>query len=260
MAKVQQLSLICRDPEEMQDYYTRWFSFGTIERTPKGSVYLTDGYLNIALIKPTAGSPEENRYGIHHIGIQVEDTAKCIELIRTHYPDVTIKRTDDPDDPYSEYQIHDNEPWGVRIDLSQKGYGTPGEKRVPGVRHIAYGDSDVERRIRFFSTIFAFKEVEVQADPANEGKKRRGCVADGNVNVCLVSRNDESARHFGVLIKDPSKVVAEMTEAYPSRPDIWELTRPGVESHIRDVEGNNVSLSANRGWEVSPGRWDRLGE
>ncbi|MPZ14659.1 MAG: hypothetical protein GEU73_09600 [Chloroflexi bacterium] len=115
----------------------------------------------------------------------------------------------------------------------------------------------MDRKLSFYAHVFAMSEVEVNVGSADERGRTRGCVADGFVNICLV-RPREGADHFGVLIEDPIGVTARMREAYPSRPELWQVTRPGVESHILDVERNNLSLSASRGWEVAPGFWDKL--
>ncbi len=37
----QAYGIICSDPDQLREYYCRWFGFDELNRTPEGSVYLT---------------------------------------------------------------------------------------------------------------------------------------------------------------------------------------------------------------------------
>jgi hypothetical protein len=104
------------------------------------------------------------------------------------------------------------------------------------------------------------REVEVGRGSVEGGKRNRGCVADGFVNICLVRREADprSASHFGIIMRNPGDLVAKIQESYPARPELWQPDRAGVEVHIRDVERNALSLSDKKGWEVDVGKWDRI--
>jgi catechol 2,3-dioxygenase-like lactoylglutathione lyase family enzyme len=260
MVRIKQMAIVCRDPQEMREYYGRWFGLEDLHRTKHGNVYLSDGYLNIALLKQGADPTEKNQeLGLHHFGIEIDSIAEIEKRLKEFDPSIHLERRSGGEDPFSEWRVVDEkDPWALPADLSEKGFGVAGNKRVPGIRHIAGGTMDVERRLRLFTQVFGMQEVETHTGRRQDGVRSRGCAADGFVNHCLVNRNDEGARHFGVLINSPAGVVSHMSEAYPSRPELWQLVRPGVESHIRDIEGNNLSLSAKRGWEVAPGVWDKL--
>ncbi|MPZ14174.1 MAG: hypothetical protein GEU73_07070 [Chloroflexi bacterium] len=255
MPRVKQMAIVCRSPEVMREYYRRWFGLEDVCRSSDGSMFLTDGYLNIGLIKqgsPIAGAAAEP--GMHHIGFHVDSLAEIEQRIEEFDPSIRMERRP-PEDPYSQFRITVS--GGLAVDISEQGYGVDGQKRVPGIRHIAHGDPNVDRKLSFYAKVFAMDEVEVNVGGTDEGGRTRGCVADGFVNICLV-RPREGANHFGVLIAEPVGVTARMKEVYPTRPELWEVTRPGVEAHILDVERNNLSLSATRGWEVAPGVWDKL--
>ena len=126
--------------------------------------------------------------------------------------------------------------------------------------HLAMRVEDIDKASEFYSKVFGMREVEVGRGSVEGGKRSRGCSADGFVNICLVRRESEprSASHFGILMRNPEKLVAKIQEAYPARPELWQPDRPGVEVHIRDLERNALSLSAKKGWEVDVGKWDRV--
>lgn len=255
MPRVKHMAIMSRDPEAMKEYYSRWFGFEELCRTPGGSIYLTDGHLNIGLLKQGADSTEERQeLGLHHVGFHVESMAEIEGRLKKFDPTIRLEKRGGSEDPYSEYRVKEAVQGGFGIEVSEKGFGIEGEKRIPGIRHIAGSDVSLERRLRFYTEIFGMQQVEKRED----GTKVRVCVGDGFVNICLVSRVREGANHFGILIRDPVGVTAKMAEAYPSRPELWQVTRPGVEAHILDFERNNLSLSASRGWEIAPGNWDKI--
>lgn len=254
MPRVKQMGMVCRDPEEMKAYYGRRFGFEELGRGGEGSVFLTDGHLNIALIKQGSPLAAGSEPGLYNVGFHVDSVAEIEQRLEEFDPSIRMEKRP-PEDPYSQYRIQVRE--GLAVDISEQGYGIDGEKRVPGIRHIAHGDPDVEGKLAFYARVFVMSEVEADIGRTEGGGRNRGCVADNFVNICLV-RPREGADHFGVLIANPVGVMEQMKEAYPTRPELWEVTRPGVEAHIQDVERNNLSLSATRGWEVAPGFWDRL--
>ena len=260
MPRIKQMAIVCDDPARLEEYYCRWFGFEELGRGPGGSVYLTDGYLNVGLLKKGPQLPEENQdLGLHHVGFQVESIEEMRKRLQEFDPSIRLEKRP-KEDPYSEYRIVFPEPQGFAIDISEKGYGVMGEKKIPGIRHIATGDRDPESKLQFYSRIFDMREVEVGRGSVEAGKRSRGCVADGFVNICLVRRESDprAASHFGILMRNPEKLVAKIQEAYPARPELWQPDRPGVEVHIRDLERNALSLSAKKGWEVDVGKWDRV--
>jgi catechol 2,3-dioxygenase-like lactoylglutathione lyase family enzyme len=260
MPRVKQMAIVCDDPARLEEYYCRWFGFGKLGGGSGGSVYLTDGYLNVGLLKRGPELPEENQEpGLHHVGIQVESIDEIKKRIREFDPSIQLEKRPEAD-PYSEYRIKFREPQGFAIDISAKGYGVEGEKRVPGIRHIATGDRDPESKLEFYGRVFDMREVEVGRGGVEAGKRSRGCVADGFVNICLVRRETDprEASHFGIIMRHPEDLVSKLREAYPTRPELWRPDRPGVEVHIRDAERNALSLSDKKGWEVDVGKWDRV--
>jgi catechol 2,3-dioxygenase-like lactoylglutathione lyase family enzyme len=258
MARVKHMGIVCREPELLKDYYCRWFGFEELKRLPDGTVYLTDGYLNVGLLNENSELTEANSVlGLHHVGFRVESIEEITTRLKQFDASMEIEKRPE-NDPYSQYRLRD--PEGLHIDLSEQGYGVEGEKRTPGIRHIATGTSDLERKLRLYEKVFGMREVEMNRGINEAGARTRGCMADGFVNLCLVKRETDprSMSHFGILMRRPDETIARLHEAYPTRTELWEPERPGVEFHIRDLEHNAVSLSDKKGWEVDVGKWDRI--
>ncbi len=70
MPKIRHLAIICMDPEKLAKFYNEVFEMKVVARTGRNNVFLTDGYMNIALLSQKAeGKPN----GLNHFGFHVED-------------------------------------------------------------------------------------------------------------------------------------------------------------------------------------------
>lgn len=67
MPRLNHLAIICQDPADLARFYGRWFELEELNRTAGGSVYMTDGYFNVGLLKQGApDTAEENqKLGMH---------------------------------------------------------------------------------------------------------------------------------------------------------------------------------------------------
>jgi catechol 2,3-dioxygenase-like lactoylglutathione lyase family enzyme len=251
------MAMVCVDPGLLRDYYCRWFGFEVLSSASDGTIFLTDGYLNVALIQKGSELAEGAEPGLHHVGFHVESIDEIRRKLQSFDSALELEKRP-PSDPYSQYRIKDG--GALAIDISEKGYGIDGEKRIPGIRHTATGNKDPEKQLEFYEKVFGMREVEISRGQSEGGPRTRGCVADGFVNICLVKRETDprSASHFGILMREPGDVVAKIRAAHPDRPELWQPNRPGVEFHILDLERNAVSLSDRKGWEVDVGKWDRI--
>ena len=63
MAKIRHIAFYTDDPEKEADFYVRAFELKRVRTSPTGSVFLSDGYINLALLK-AKGDGTKN--GIHH--------------------------------------------------------------------------------------------------------------------------------------------------------------------------------------------------
>jgi catechol 2,3-dioxygenase-like lactoylglutathione lyase family enzyme len=69
MAKIRHIAFYTDEPEKEADFYVRAFELKRVRTSPTGSVFLSDGYINLALLK-AKGDGTKN--GIHHFGFQVD--------------------------------------------------------------------------------------------------------------------------------------------------------------------------------------------
>ena len=132
MPAIRHIAIMCQKPLEMADFYKQTFDMHEVTRSGSGRVvYLSDGYLNMALIQAREGGPT----GIHHFGIQVEDIdeiRKRLEL--SEVPEPTVKPGDGR---YAEWGGKD--PEGNSFDLGVDGWLTqPNEGRAP-IRDVTPG-------------------------------------------------------------------------------------------------------------------------
>ncbi len=118
MARIKHLAFITLDPERMAKFYTEVMGLEILHRGDNGSVFLTDGYLNIALLPNRA---EGKAPGLNHFGFEVEDG---VEEIAKRFQDAGLAapRKRPADRHYAEYRATD--PDGNNFDLSRNGYAT----------------------------------------------------------------------------------------------------------------------------------------
>ncbi|MEE8334354.1 MAG: VOC family protein [Alphaproteobacteria bacterium] len=114
MAKIKHLAIKTVDPERMAKFYVDVFELEIVARSEKGAVYLTDGYLNLALLKARADVPP----GLNHFGFEVDDMDVITERLEAAGMAVPEVRPNNP--PYAEERAMD--PDGNMFDLSVHGY------------------------------------------------------------------------------------------------------------------------------------------
>jgi catechol 2,3-dioxygenase-like lactoylglutathione lyase family enzyme len=87
MAKIRHIALTSADPGKLADFYKDVFGMTEVRRNPNGQVFLTDGYINVALLNfktPSDEDPGPNGgyySGMHHIGFQVDDIEATAEKL-----------------------------------------------------------------------------------------------------------------------------------------------------------------------------------
>jgi catechol 2,3-dioxygenase-like lactoylglutathione lyase family enzyme len=270
MSQLSYLAIMCDDPTEMRDWYQRWFGFEELNRTPEGSVYVTDGHLTVGLLKRSAAVGESNHErGVHHFGFQIESILEVERNLEDFDPSIRIERRP-PEDPYAEYRILD--PEGIIVDLSEKGYGVDGEPRTPGIRHLATCNSNIPRKFGFYTRVLGMRNAKRSEDEIKQGIIHSTGVVpagdrfsgpaqmggDGFVNLAFLpppvpggSTRRLGLDHFGILIRDPLSVVRAMgqVEADDRPSDIRPATRM-VEYGVQDPEGNRLDLSGGKGWKI----------
>jgi catechol 2,3-dioxygenase-like lactoylglutathione lyase family enzyme len=116
MAKIKHLALITLDPEALAKFYCEVFDMEIVERgNIAGEVYITDGYLTVALLSQRAeGKPN----GLNHFGFHIEDQEEMAKRLTDYGMASPAKRP--ADRPYAETRATD--PDGNNFDLSVHGF------------------------------------------------------------------------------------------------------------------------------------------
>ena len=114
MAKIRHLAIKTKNPERLATFYEDVFGLKRIRSEPGGAVYMSDGYLTLALLRNRG---EATPSGINHFGFHVDDIAGI---------DARLQKFDEPlvqrpgNRPYAEYRAMD--PDGNLFDVSAHGY------------------------------------------------------------------------------------------------------------------------------------------
>jgi catechol 2,3-dioxygenase-like lactoylglutathione lyase family enzyme len=272
------MAIMCRDPERLKAFYARWFGLEELGRTPGGTIHIIDGYFNIALMKQRADMAEEDqRLGLHHIGFEIESIDEISRRLKEFDPSIKIEER--PKGRYGEYRIKD--PEGIPIDLSEKGYGTKGERHIPGIRHIATSNKDPQRKFEFYSKVFGMRnaartdeEVDLHISmslgqapgqghraPRTPGRPEACFAGDGFTNLAILPWPATEPRlgfnHFGFLVRNPRELMYQIAEKDSTRLDQRPADR-FAEYRIWDPEGNAIDLSERKGFKVDLDKVERI--
>ena len=106
--RIRHIALNVQDREGLADYYKKFFGMEEKYRGPNGTIYLSDGFVGIALI-----SSPNRPWGINHFGFQVDDPKAIEDATQTTAEKNTFGAV-------AESWIHD--PEGNRVDISQHGW------------------------------------------------------------------------------------------------------------------------------------------
>lgn len=130
MAKIRHLAIITTDPGKLADFYEKVFDLEVQHRAENGSVFMTDGYLNIALLLNKAeGKPS----GLNHFGFEIDDMEEITQRLEAAGVPAPAKRP--ADRHFAESRAFD--PDGNNFDLSVNGYERIRPDRVPGKQEKA---------------------------------------------------------------------------------------------------------------------------
>jgi catechol 2,3-dioxygenase-like lactoylglutathione lyase family enzyme len=139
MAKIKHIALSTPDPDTTAKFYMDVFGLkqvGKIESPNVSGCYLTDGDLNLAILRfkndAVAGAERGKDFaGIHHIGFQVESLQAIAERLAA----AGATRRDDVNEAlgvghtgkrYANVEVKYGGPDGVMLDVSETGWvGTP---------------------------------------------------------------------------------------------------------------------------------------
>lgn len=132
MAKIKHIALTTENPEAVAAFYKEAFDMEEIRRSPTGAVFLTDGYINLAILnwkteKDADVGPNGPRYsGIHHLGFQVDDLDEASQKVEASKgKQLTTREGLDRDMApagHRNFEMKWAGPDGVVIDISQTGW------------------------------------------------------------------------------------------------------------------------------------------
>ncbi|WP_370947694.1 VOC family protein [Amycolatopsis sp. cg5] len=117
--RLRHLAFVVRDAEQLATFYRDRLEMEIFHKDPDGSHFLTDGYINLALIQQQLDG--EASGGFNHFGFQVDD----VETVSDRFAEAGVPRpVQRPSDrPFAEYRAID--PEGNWFDLSEHGYLPP---------------------------------------------------------------------------------------------------------------------------------------
>ena len=116
---IRHLALFTADPKRLADFYATVFGLKPVGNTDRGSIFVSDGYFNQALLYQRV---REEKNGFNHFGFKIRD----VEETRDRAEKAGVRRGAARPQriPFAEFRLHD--PEGNGIDISVKGF-MPGE-------------------------------------------------------------------------------------------------------------------------------------
>jgi catechol 2,3-dioxygenase-like lactoylglutathione lyase family enzyme len=111
---IRHIALYTPDPQRLSRFYCGVLGMKEIDRTDRSSVFVSDGYFNLALLYQRT----EEKVGLNHFGFHVESN----EEMRNRAEKAGVLRGARRPEriPFAEYRVHD--PEGNGIDISEKGW------------------------------------------------------------------------------------------------------------------------------------------
>lgn len=126
MARIKHIAIRTRDIEKTAAFYREAFGLTQVGLGQNG-IYLTDGHLNIAILKfQHAENGEPLRLGVDHVGFQVDNLDATLAAINDLGGQSLTDRTEvhptDPSHPQSYFEIKCVGPDNQVIDISSVGW------------------------------------------------------------------------------------------------------------------------------------------
>ena len=252
MATIRHIAIFSENPTDLAKFYGDVFGTKTTGVDDLGNAWVTDGYMDIALLRRR--SEKAPPKGIHHWGFTIDPSEKdaIYAKMKKYGVEPYSPYVDAPEAhrPYAEDAVKD--PDGNRFDVStgmKDVRGAHGQTElkgeVPKIRHIAIFSENPAKLSKFYSECFGLKITgESQGDV---------WVTDGYVDVALISRKRPTAPHgihhwgFTLDADDKPRVYKELIARGlpPSDPreEAPEIDRPYVEDKGHDIDGNRYDLT-----------------
>jgi len=136
MPMIKHIGITTNDPGATADFLIKTFGLVEVEREPNnGSAIVSDGYMNVTLLKFKYDRYGGGRPGLHHMGFQVEDLDQSGESIQsnggqelTEWNQTYGNKEGTPDNWIGEKKYMS--PEGIALDVNPSGWKTrPGGRR-----------------------------------------------------------------------------------------------------------------------------------
>jgi catechol 2,3-dioxygenase-like lactoylglutathione lyase family enzyme len=114
MSKIRHLAIKTKDPQRLAKFYADVFDLKVILTEKSGAVYMSDGYLTLAILKNRG---DYTPSGINHFGFQVDDMEEIEKRLAAFDEPLTGRPSTRP---YAERRAMD--PDGNLFDVSVHGY------------------------------------------------------------------------------------------------------------------------------------------
>jgi catechol 2,3-dioxygenase-like lactoylglutathione lyase family enzyme len=114
MPKIRHLAIKTKDPKRLEKFYADVFDMKTIHQEEGGAIYMSDGYLTLALLRNRG---EATPSGINHFGFDVEDAEEIEARLAKYDEPLTVRPSNRP---FAEQRGMD--PDGNLFDVSVHGY------------------------------------------------------------------------------------------------------------------------------------------
>lgn len=126
MARIKHIAIRTNDVEKTAAFYKEAFGLEQVGLGQSG-IYLTDGYLNIAILSMRAVVEGETmKLGVDHVGFQVDDVNATVAKIRRLGGKALNERNEvdrvDPSKPQSYFEVKCVVPDDQVIDVSNAGW------------------------------------------------------------------------------------------------------------------------------------------
>jgi catechol 2,3-dioxygenase-like lactoylglutathione lyase family enzyme len=113
MPKIRHLAIIAMNPEKLAKFYSEVFEMKIVNRNRNlGSVFLSDGYMNLAII-PNRGEGKVS--GLNHFGFHIEDS----ELIEKRMKKWDVRQPAGRPDNRAYAELRGTDPEGNTFDICQ---------------------------------------------------------------------------------------------------------------------------------------------
>jgi catechol 2,3-dioxygenase-like lactoylglutathione lyase family enzyme len=247
MAKIRHVAFMINDTEKLRDFYMKGFGFEQCYHNPDtGAIMVMDGTFNVALLKIREGESEvvgthradggeaDQKPGINHYGFVVDSVEEILDRVGRD-----LKHGVNPQDGRpAEMRVED--PFGLKFDLSARGFFGREEVRLPAVRQVVVQTDHPDQVAEFYKTNLDLKDEGTAADGT-------AYLGDGLIQMALLQEgytNKRGVQTIGIQIDDwqaTRERFEAMGETFPVPKD------PDAEVAIRDPEGNLLIVS-QKGW------------